>query len=174
MQSRVGAKVKHVMLVTPDEDTLWASKVIGDYNPPAFQKAVFFCSGKTFCLRSGKEQRSLTPLQFIPTWSPDCYTYVENGSKSKSGVSLKETNTIIPVYANLSARLRCLVYLLDKYFSKFPPKGKDMDVLYLCCISKKPADKDKWYECSPVGKKSFKILLEVMRREVGISQKKTI
>ena len=48
-----------------------------------------------------------------------------------------------------------------------------MDVFYLRCVSKKPADGDKWYECSPVGKEKLRKFMEVMCREAGISEKKT-
>ena len=48
-----------------------------------------------------------------------------------------------------------------------------MDVFYLRCISKKPADEDIWYECSPVGKEQLRRSIEVMCREAGISEKTT-
>ena len=121
----VGAVVKHAAVVSPDEEqALWDSEVVGDHDPLALQRAVFFYVSKTFCLRGGQELRGLKPSQFICSSNPDCYTYVENGSKNKSGVNPKENNKVIPVYANSTARPRCLVYLLDKYFSKFSPKGK--------------------------------------------------
>ena len=172
-ESGVGTVVKHAVVVTlHEEDILWASKVIEDHDPLALQRTAFFYIGKSFCLRGGEEQRSLKPSQFIHSWSPDCYTYVENSSRNKSGVSLKESNKVVPVYANPSAHPRCLVYLLDKYFSKFPPRGKGIDVFYLCCIAKKPDDGDKWYECSPVGKEKLRKFMEVVCREVDISEKK--
>ena len=170
----VGAVVKHAAVVSPDEEqALWDSKVVGDHDPLALQRAVFFYVGKTFCLRGGQEQRGLKPSQFIRSLNPDCYTYVENGSKNKSGVNPKEKNKVIPVYANSAARPRCLVYLLDKYFSKFSPKGKDMDVFYLHPVSKKVSDDEPWYECSPVGKEKLRKYMEMMCREAGITEKKT-
>ena len=65
--------VKHAVVVTPnEEDTQWASKVIGDHGPLALQRAVFFYIGKTFCLRGVEEQRSLKPSEFIHSWNLDC------------------------------------------------------------------------------------------------------
>ena len=172
-EAGVGAMVKHAAVISEQEEhALWESKVIGDHNPLALQRAVFFYVGKAFCLRGGKEQRDLKPSQFLRSSSPDCYTYVENGSKNKSGINTKEKNKIVPVYANYSARPRCLVYLLDKYFSKFPPKGKEMDVFYLRPVSK-VSEKQYWYECAPVGKEKLRKFIETMCREAGIAEKKT-
>ena len=80
---------------------------------------------------------------------------------------------MVPVYANPSAHPRCLVYLLDKYFSKLPPRAIDMDVYYLHCVSKKPADGDSWYECSPVGKEKLQKFVELLCNDAGITDKKT-
>ena len=67
--------IKHAKVVTSEEeDTLWASKVIGDHDPIALQRAVFYV-GKTFCLRGGEEQHSLKRSQFISSRNPDSYTY---------------------------------------------------------------------------------------------------
>ena len=79
---------------------------------------------------------------------------MENGSINKSGVNLKVKNKVVPVCSNPEARPRCLVYLLDKYFNKFPPMGIDMYVFYLCPVFKTVSDVQPWYDCSPVGKKS--------------------
>lgn len=80
----VGAVVKHAAVVTHDEeDTLWKSGIIGIDDPLALQRAVFFYVGKVFCLQGGQEQRDLKPSQFVRSSNPDCYTYVENGSKTR-------------------------------------------------------------------------------------------
>ena len=64
------------------------------------------------------------------TTQPDCFTYVENGSKNHSGINPTDSNKVVPMYACTEKRPRCLVYLLVIYFSKFPPKAKEMDVLF--------------------------------------------
>ena len=141
-QEGVGAVVKHATIVTSSkEDTLWTSNVIGDHTPLALQRAVFFYVGKAFCLRGGQEQRNLKRSQFVRSVDPDCYIYCEFGSKNHSDQNPRDSNKIVPIYANPSARPRCLVYLLDLYFSKFPDssklKAKD-DIFYLCPVSKNP------------------------------------
>ena len=125
-------------------------------------------------MRGGQEQRGLKPSQFISSLNPDCFTYVENESKNKSGINPKKKNKVIPVYTNSAACPRCLVYLLDKYFSKFSPKGKDMDVFYLRPLSKKVSDDEPWYECSPVGKEKVRKYMEMMCGEARITEKKLI
>ncbi len=170
-ESGVGAITKHAEVITPvEEDALWEMEIIGDHNPVALQRAVFFYVGKTFCLRGGEEQRNLKVSQFVRSTDPDCYTYVENGSKNKSGTNVKEKNKIVPVYSDPASRPRCLVHLLDKYLSKLPKRGRDMDVFYLRPISKSVIpfeQRDSWYECAPVGKEKLRHFLEAMCKEAG-------
>ena len=65
----VGAVVKHAAVVLSDEEqALWGLKVIGDHDPLALQRAVFFYVGKTFCLRGGQEQCGLKPSQLLRKW----------------------------------------------------------------------------------------------------------
>ena len=94
----VGAVVKHAPIVTSEEESmLWDSKVLGVHTPLALVRAVFFYVGKAFCIRGGQEQRQLKRSQFKRSYDPDCYTYVENGSKNHSGVNFRENNKIVPV-----------------------------------------------------------------------------
>ena len=72
-----------------------------------YKGEVFFYVGKAFCLRGGQEQRDFKISQFVRSTDPDCYTYVENGSKNQSGVNTKETNKVVPVYASPSTRPHC-------------------------------------------------------------------
>ena len=46
---------------------------------------------------------------------------------------------------------RCLVYLLDIFFSQFPLKVKEMDVLYLRPKPRVCGDDSHWYEYAAVG-----------------------
>ena len=169
----VGAVVKHASVVTPAEESIfWERQVIGDHSPVALQRAVFFYVGKVFCLRGGEEQRSLKPSQFVRTTNPDCFTYVENGSKNHSGVNPKQSNKVVPVYACPAQRPRWLVYLLDLYFSKFPTKAKEMDVFYLRPKKQVGSSIDlPWYECAAVGKEKLRTFMESMCRDAGITKK---
>ena len=108
----VGAVVKHAAVFSLEEkDQLWKSGVIGNYNPVALQRAVFFYVG-TFCLRREQEQRDLKALQFVHSTDPDWYTYIKNGSKNRSGVNAKVANKVVPVFACPSACPNCLVHWL--------------------------------------------------------------
>ncbi len=127
--------------------------------------------GKPFCLRGGQEQRDLKPSQIVRSYNPDCYTYVENGSKNHSGINPKEANTVVPVYTPVSSRPRCLVYLLDTYFQTFPPKAIEMDVFYLR-QKKVVGPYIPWYECTPVGREKLNMYMATMCKEAGISEKK--
>ena len=110
--------------------------------------------GKTFCLQGGEEQRSLKLTQFIPSYEPDFYTYVETGSKNKTGSSLNVPNKVVPVYACPEQIPRCLVYLLDLYISKIPPRGKGVG--YLRLVFNTPLDPSAyWYEAAPVEKEKL-------------------
>ena len=54
-QFGVEVVIKHVAVVSSEEeDTLCASKVIGDHDPLALQRAVIFYVGKTFVFEVAK------------------------------------------------------------------------------------------------------------------------
>ena len=127
-QQGVGAMVKHAAIVSEsEEDALWMSGVVGT-NDPLVLQAVFYYAGKVFCLRGGEEQTDLTQSQFVRSSDPDCYTYVEQGSKTRFGFNQKEANKVVLVYACTDSCPMCLVYLLDLYLSKLPESTKDMDL----------------------------------------------
>ena len=167
----IGAIVKHAPVVLPEEEEkFWDTKVFGVDSPVALQRAVFFYVGKVCCLRGGEEQRNLKPSQFVRNASPHSYTYVENGSKNYSGVDPTGGNKCVPIYACPENQLRCLVYLLDLYFSKFPQKGFDMDVFYL--RPKKSAPESLlWYDCVPIGKHKLNTFMQAMCADAGVEKK---
>ena len=71
----------------------------------------------------------------------------------------------------MDAKPRCLVYLLDTYFAKFPPNSHGLDVFYL--RPKASYTSDVWYDCVPVGVHKLKNYLECMCKEAGIQEKKS-
>ena len=82
----IGTDVRHIHTFSAeDEEKLWETGVLGDASPKSLQRAVFYYVGKRFCIRGGKERQKLGPSQFQRTEHPDCYTYVEHGSKNRSG-----------------------------------------------------------------------------------------
>ncbi len=96
------------------EQKLWDSGVFDVAQPVGLQRAVFFYIGKVFCIRGGEEQRKLGPSQFKRSFNPDCYTYIEHGSKNRSGglEQLKIDNKCVPCFAVPEQAPQCLVYLL--------------------------------------------------------------
>ena len=128
----VGTNVCHTPTFTPEEEEkLWLTGVLGTETPKALQRAVFFTIGKRFCVRGGEEQCSLGPSQFWRTSDPDCYTYVEHGSKNRAGSfsQLRVENKCVPCYAVPESGPRCAVSLLDKYLNKLPQFAFDKDVI---------------------------------------------
>ena len=146
-QAGVGAIVRHAPVVEDYEgEMLWEKNILGDHSPLALQRAVFFYVGKVFCLRGGEEQRGLKTSQLVRSYNPDCYTYVENGSKNRSGANLRVTNKVVPVYALPKDRPRCLVYLLDTYLNKLPAGGADLEAFYLQPLKTTPKNANEpWY-----------------------------
>ena len=133
-QSGVGTDVKHTALISSEEeDKLWSSGTLSVTDPKGLQYAVFFYVGKVYCIRGGEEQRSLKPSQFVRSHEPDCYTYIEHGSKTRSGglAQLHIENKRVPCYANPENEPRCLVFLLDLYLAKLPRYAFEKDVFYL-------------------------------------------
>ena len=89
-------------------------------NPKSLQRAVFYVIGKIFCICGGEEQRNLGPAQFICSYSPDCITYAEHGSKNYSAQAknLRFENKEVPCPAVPENRPKCLVFLMDLYLAK--------------------------------------------------------
>ena len=86
----IGMEVKHGSLITPEEEEKqWTTEILSVKTPKALQRVVFYYIGKRFCIRGGQEQRNLGPSNF--KWhskagdDPDCVTYIEQGSKNRSG-----------------------------------------------------------------------------------------
>ena len=91
-------------------------------SPKSLQRAVFYYLGKHFCIRGGEEQRRLGPSQLVRSSNPDKYTYVEYGSKNRSGglAQIRIENKTVICVAVSERRPMCLVYLLDLYLAKLP------------------------------------------------------
>ena len=77
---------------------------------------------KRFCIRGGEEQHSLGPSRFTRSVNPDCFMYVEHGSKHYNGRAkdLKFQNKEIPCPAVPESGHKYLFFLLDLYFFKLP------------------------------------------------------
>ena len=177
-QQGVGTEVRHAAIITAEEEeALWISGVIGCTTPKNLQRAVFFYIGKRFCIRGGEEQRRLGPSQFIRTTEPDCFTYVEHGSKNRNAgpQQLSLENKEVPCPATPEDTPKCLVFLLDFYLAKLPDYAFSRDILYLRPKSTPPQDSEEpWYENVPVGRNTLGNMVKEMCREAGIEQKQII
>ena len=105
---------------------------MGLYNPKSLQRAVFYFIGKRFCICGGKEQRNLSPAQFICSYSPDCIT-VEHGSKNYGGQvkDLRFENKEVRCPAAPENRPKYLVFLKDLYLAKLSKFVFEKNILYL-------------------------------------------
>ena len=164
----IGTDVRHAAVITSeDEEKLWTTGVVGCNTPKNLQRAVFLYVGKLMCIRGGEEQRKLGPSQFIRSSDPDCYTYAEHGSKNRNGGPQQLTleNKKVPVFAVPENIPKCLVFLLDFYFSKLPKFAFAKDVLYLCPKQTAPSDDSPWYDCAPIGKHTLATFVKDMCTE---------
>ena len=84
-QQGVGTEVRHAPIISDaEEEKLWVTGVVGINTPKSLQRAIYFYVGKRFCVCGGEEQRRLRPSMLKRSSNPDCYTYVEHGSKNHS------------------------------------------------------------------------------------------
>ena len=171
----VGTSVQSTPVITDDEEAqLWSTGVLGTEQPLQLLRAVFYYVGKRFCVRGGEEQRKLGPSQFIRSHNPDCFTFVEHGSKNRSGTSneLHLKNKVVPCPALPEERPQCLVFLMDLYLSKLPKFAFDADILYLRPKRKASSDlNEAWFDNAAVGKNKLATIVKDMCAEAGIARK---
>ena len=119
----VGVERKRASIITTeDEDKLWASGVLGIYNPVALLNAVFYLNGKSFCLRGVSEHYNLRFSQIVRKSDPDKYLYVEHGLKNRNGgiEDYKLESKCVTIVAINEGGNRDHVFILDTYHSKVP------------------------------------------------------
>ena len=113
----------------------------------------------------------LGPSYFVCSEKPDCYTYVEHGSKNTSGglAQLRIDNKCVPCYAVPDKNPACLVFLLDIYLNKLPQYAFANDVLYCRPKPKTPVDASSpWFDAVPVGRNKLAKMVKEMCCEAGI------
>ena len=176
-QAGIGAAVKHAAVISAtEEEQLWSSGAIGIYSPKALVRCVFYYVGKAFCIRGGQEQRDLKPSQFLREYNPDRYTYEENGSKNHTGhFSSSGNHNKDYLYAQTdNPPPKCLVYLLDFYFSKFPKPPNTLDFFYLKPLQQAPKNAEAaWFQATPIGRNTLAKFVQMMCDEAGIEEKKS-
>ena len=164
----VGTDIAHSV---PDE--MWSVGVFADSEPKALQRAIFYYVGKHFCVRGGSEQRSLGPSQFVRSSSPDCYTYVEHGSKNRSGGlnQMHLENKRVHCVAIPEKRPVCLVHLLDVYLHRLPSFAFEKDIFYCRPKTFRPSKDVAWYENVAVGKNKLSSMVADICADAGLPRR---
>lgn len=79
----IGTAVQHTpTFSSEDEEKLWETGCLVIPLPRVYS-VLCFLRWKDVCIRDGEEQRNLGPSQFLRSEMPDCYMYVEHGSKTE-------------------------------------------------------------------------------------------
>ena len=176
--SGVGSEEKHTEgISSEEEDMLWSSGVLNDTTADGLLRAVFYCNGKTFCLRGGQEHRDRCLSQLTRLESPNRYVYKERASKNRQGglAQLKLEHKKVTIMANPTSRIRCPVHLLDKYIGKLPQEAIQKDNFYCRPLPSIASDSARsvWYSASPVGRNQLTKMVATMCGMAGINGQKT-
>ena len=166
----IGTTVHHTQIFTKEEEEkLWATGVLGDSTPKSLQRAIYFYIGKLFCVRGGQESRDIRPSQLLRSKQPDCYTYVEHGSKNINGGidQLRVENKCVPCYAIPDKVPRCLVHLLDRYLDNLPKYAFEKDIFYCRPKVTKPLQ-GAWYDSVAVGKNKLGSMVKDLCTDAGL------
>ena len=152
-------------------------KLHGTFNidsPQGLQNAVFFYVGKVCCLRGGQEQQELKISQFVRYSNLERYVYNEHGSKNRNGgfYQLSVQNKNVEIHKNWLSDKRCLVSLLDLYFTKLPQAAKAKDLFYCRPLTNYTKD-GVWYSEQPRGKHALSDMVKKMCEQAGIEGKFT-
>ena len=171
----IGVSVRHASIVSDNEERkLWEHGILGVDNSKSLQQAAFYFIGKRFCIRGGEEQRNLGPSNFVRSYNPDCFTYVEHGSKNYNARAkdLRYENKEVPCPALPENRPKCLVYILNLYMAKLPMFAFQNDILYLRPKRTTPsAPGEPWYDNIAVEKNSLRTMVKDMFAKVDIAGK---
>ena len=100
---------------------------------------------------------------------PDCYTYIEHGSKNRAGevAELRIENKVMPCYAVPEEGKKCLVSLLDTYLIKLPGFAFEKDILYCRPKTATPVQ-GPWYDSVAVGRNTLSSMVKSMCIDAGI------
>ena len=135
------------------ESALWEKNILGDTDPTVLLRTIFFCCGKFFGLRGGREHRELqfgVQIQLLMTEQGEALLYSNKHSKNFTGglkqCRIKPKN--IKIFQNKENPKRCLIRLYKLYASKRPTNCK-VTAFYL--KAKTNWTDDSWYESTAVG-----------------------
>ena len=178
----VGCSVKKTEILNDeDEEKLWTAGILNPDTPQGLLNCVFFLNGKNFCLRGGLEHRDLklSQLQREVVKVKDKhlvrYTYIEHGSKNRSGglKQLKQENKVVHQYESENIN-RCHVLILDKYISKLPREAKEKDIFYVKPKAFLLTDHvQPWYTSVPIGRNKLGEMMKTMANKGNLMKKVT-
>ena len=138
-------------------------------------RCVFYYVGKAFCIRGGQEQRDLKPSQFLREYSPDRYTYEENGSKNHTG-HFSSSGNHNKVVTSLSM-LRLIIHhqsALSTYLISTFRNSLNLDFFYLKPLQQAPKNAEAaWFQATPIGRNTLAKFVQMMCDEAGIEEKKS-
>ena len=146
------------------EDRLWESGILGDSNPTVLLHTIFFCCGKFFGLRGGKEHRELEfgkHIQLTVTEQGETLVYTNSYSKNYNG-GLKHRNLkpkCIKVFPCNENPQRCFVRLYKLYASKRSSNFKSTGFYLRAKIIYHEHD---WYEDRVLGHNTLDNLMKVI------------
>ena len=162
----IRAEVKHASIFTPEEeDLLWSSGAIGTHSPqrlarilPSLLLEHCFSTLVRPCVSTVAKSSAIKAIAVSTRAQPDCYVYVENGSKNYQGAFRKNNeNKIVHLFRNEKASNRCPVYLLDFYFSKLLSmfaRRHELFVSEAIAIQAYWWDKP-WFSSTPIGRNTL-------------------
>ena len=168
----LGVEVKHASVITADdEEKLWESKTLGDYDPHVLLRTVFFLNGRNLALRGGQKQRNLKLSQFVR--EKDHWKYIENDSKNfRRGI--RRENRVVCVYPHPELGNRCHFHILETYMTRIPMQAKEKDVFYLTALKVvKWEVGNVWFSLVPVGRNKLDLMVKEMCSRAGISEVKS-
>ena len=182
----IGASTTPAPIISiDDEELLLNTGVMSMESPTSLQFMVFFYIGIHCCLRGGQEQRDLSFKNFtrspldVTQYNKDTY-YVYTEFISKNNLhrykDIHSKNKTVKIYSDVGSR-KCVVQLLDFYFSKLPPDPKAFYVRPLSNIpdgekrplSNIPDGEKPWYANVPVGINTLRNMLKRMSEKAGLS-----
>ena len=162
-QNGIGIERKRAEIITlSTEEKLWEEGIIGISSPQMLLNAIFFW------LRGVQEHHKLSFSQLVRASNPSRYTYLEFGSKNRSGGIHDNTNSKVVTIVSTNSP-KCLVKLLDLYFSKVPPDVQSKSgSFYLMPLLFTPTGTRPWFLDSPLPLRKLQGLLKQMCKDIKV------
>jgi hypothetical protein len=170
---RLGAAPKQAKAISePEEEKLWSTKQLGDFNPRVLMHTILYLNGLHFGLRGGSEHRRLRfrkpQVTLVEEPGQKSYLrYLEDVSKTSQG-GLKHRRVKpkdVIHYANVDCPERCHVRLYTKYM-ELSPKDKRDEALYLQPL--RHPKSTLWYSRQAVGANTLARVVKDMCEKAGI------